>query len=116
MRDYPKNIKRQLREHAGEAYEQELRRELAQLEASFGEWRAGAITSGELTDRIHRYETGPARELFKQYNQGDPDMNVAYAIVRGILNHDEIAPEVLEAIERPLNFCRSLQERGELKE
>ena len=46
MTDYPKNIKRLLREFAAEAHEKELSRELAQLDKSFSEWRAGIINSG----------------------------------------------------------------------
>jgi len=110
MQNYPARIKRLLREYMAEAYERELRRELAQLDQSFAEWRQGTISSGELSDRVHRYETGPARALFKQYNHGPHDMTVAYAITTGLLNRDEIAPEVLEAIERPLAFYRSMQE------
>jgi hypothetical protein len=83
---------------------------------SFAEWRNGLIGSDELSQRVHRYETGPARELYKRYNDGPPDMTVAYAIVTGILQLDEVSPELLEAIERPLGFYQMLKERGELRE
>jgi hypothetical protein len=53
-----------------EAYERELHRELTKLDQSFAEWRNGTISSGELSHRIHQYETGPSRELFKHYNRG----------------------------------------------
>jgi hypothetical protein len=43
-------------------------------------------------------------------------MNVAYAIVTGILNRDEIPAELLEAISNLLVFYQSLKEEGELKE
>ena len=48
MQQYPKNIKRLLREYMGEAYERELHRELVKLDQSFAEWRDGQISSGEL--------------------------------------------------------------------
>jgi hypothetical protein len=114
MQNYPKNIKRLLREYMIEAYERELHRELAKLDKSFDQWRSGTIGSGELSHRIHHYETGPSRELFKRYNYGPHDMTVAYAIVVGILNRDEIPSELLEAIERPLSFYRSLKDSNEL--
>ena len=81
MRDYPKKIKRMLREYNIEAYEIELHRELTKLEKSFEKWVNGTISSGEFSYRIHQYEKGPSRELFKKYNYGEDAMNVAYAIV-----------------------------------
>ena len=114
MRDYPKKIKRLLREYATEAYERELHRELCVVDESFSEWRTGEISSGELSHRLHRYETIPSRELFKQYNYGDADMNVAYAIVAGILARDEVPWELLEALEHLISFYQGLKERDEL--
>jgi hypothetical protein len=114
MTEYSKRIKRLLREWMTEAYEQELYRELTKLDQSFAEWRNGTISSGELSHRIHQYETGPSRELFKYYNHSPRDMTVAYAIVVGIL--DKVPAELLEAISGPIDFYRSLQERGELRE
>jgi hypothetical protein len=114
MSDYPKPIKRLLREYLAEAYERELHRELTKLDRSFAEWRAGKIGSGELSYRVHQYETGPSRELFKQYNGGPHDMIVAYAVVAGILKEEEVPAELLEAIAGPLSFYRSLKKRDEL--
>jgi hypothetical protein len=116
MADYPKRIKKLLREYLAEAYERELHRELAKLDRSFAEWRVGKISSDELSHRVHQYETGPARELYKHYNGSSPDMIVAYAIVVGILRREEIPAELLEALVRPLSFYESLKERNELKE
>lgn len=116
MRKYSKKTKRLLREHMTEAYERELHRELSKLEESFTEWRNKAISSGELSYRIHQYETGPSRELYRQYNSGSDDMSVAYAIVVGILGEDEVPAELLEAISGPISLFRSMQERGELRE
>ena len=115
MQQYPKNIKRLLREYMGEAYERELHRELVKLDLSFAEWRDGQISSGELSYRVHQYEANPSRELYKKYNYSPHDMNVAYAIVTGILNRDEIPAELLEAITSLLAFYQSLKEKGELK-
>ncbi len=104
-----------IREWMTEAYERELHRELAKLDESFAEWRRGAIGSGELSHRIHEWETGPSRALFKHYNRGPQDMSVAYAIVVGILDEGEVPEELLEAIGGAIEFCRSLQERDELR-
>ena len=115
MREYPKRIKRLIREWMTEAYERELHRELTKLDESLAEWRRGAISSGELSHRIHEWETGPSRALFKHYNRGSQDLSVAYAIVVGILDEKEVPEELLEAISGTIEFFRSLQERDELR-
>ena len=115
MTDYSKRIKRLLREFTAEAYEKELSRELAKLDKSFEEWRDGKINSGELSYRIHQYETGASQELFKKYNEGKNDFNVAYAIVTEILDRDTIPKELLEAIAKHLRFYESMKADGDLK-
>jgi hypothetical protein len=115
MNDYPKNIKRLLGEFATEAYEKELSQELARLDASFAEWRDGKINSGELSNRIHQYETGTSRQLFNKYNEGDNDFNVAYAIVTGNLNRDDVPKELIQAIDKHLRFYQSQKDDGELR-
>lgn len=42
-------------------------------------------------------------------------MNVAYAIVAGILKKEEISSKVLEALEGPLTLFESMEDRGELR-
>lgn len=116
MRKYPKRIKGLIREWMIEAYERELHRELTKLDESFAEWRSGAISSGELNHRIHEWEIGPSRALFKQYDHSSKDMSVAYAIVVGILEEEEVPGELLVAIGRAIAFYRSLQERDELRD
>ena len=116
MKTYSKRIKRLLREHSMEAHERELHRELARLDASFAEWRQGSIGSGEMDHRIHKYKTGPARELWKRYNRGPAASNVAYALVTGILDEGEVPSDLLEAIARPIAFYQGLKDRDELRE
>ncbi|MCD4738061.1 MAG: hypothetical protein K8R89_02225 [Anaerolineae bacterium] len=115
MKEYPKPIKRLIREWATEAYERELHQELLKLDQHFVEWRREAISNGEMSYRIHEWETGPSRALFKQYNYGPKDISVAYAIVVGILDEEEVPAELLEAIAGAVQFCRSLQELDELR-
>jgi hypothetical protein len=114
--DYSKRIKRLLREYSMMAHERELHRELTRLDASFAEWREGSIGSGDLDHHIHKYKTGPARELWKRYNRGQVELNVAYAIVTGILDGDKMPSDLLEAIARPMAFYHGLKERDELRE
>lgn len=115
MKSYPKKIKKLIREYLTEAYERELHRELSKLEVSFRQWQNDEIGSGELSYRLHQYEVGPSRELYKKYNYGEADMNVAYAIVAGILKKEEVPSEMLEALEGPLSFFEGLEAQGELR-
>lgn len=115
MREYPKKIKKLIREFAAEAHERELHRELTRLDCRFAEWRNGRLGSGALSDEIHKYEAGPSRELFKRYNGELPDMMVAYAIAAGILKREEIPAELLEAIAGPLEYYDSYSIKTMLK-
>ena len=115
MSAYPKAIKRLLRQYATDAYEHELHCKLKKLDDNFTEQRNGNISSGELSHRIHLYETQSSREMFNRYNNGDDAINVAYAIITGLIGENEVATEVKDAIRRQLNFYWALQERGELQ-
>jgi hypothetical protein len=115
MGNNSKSIRHQLRESLLEAYERELNRELKKLDQSFEEWRRGEICNGELSLRIHQYDRGPSKELYRRYNSGQDEMNIAYAIVVGILDEKDLSEELLEALDRPLSFYRSLKSRGDLR-
>lgn len=116
MKTFSKKVKRGLKEYAIKAYELELHRELGKLEKSFAEWKAGKISSGELGYRIHRYYRGPSYKLFKKYNYGDHNINVAYAIVTGLLDREEMPEEIVTAIEDEIGFYETLKENGDLRE
>ena len=115
MRGYSKKISRLIREFSMEAHERELHRELIKLDVSFTEWRRGEIGSGELSFRVHDWDTGPSRELFKQYNSGYPDMNVAYALVTGILEWEEVPEELVEAVSGSIAFYESQKAKDNLR-
>jgi hypothetical protein len=93
MREYPKQIKRLIREYAARAYEAELGQALGELEAEFTRWRSGELSAGELSDRIHTFHQGPARELWSRYNARIDDTLVAHAIVTGLLPREIIPAE-----------------------
>lgn len=113
--EYTKAIKRQIREWAIEAYERELHRELTLLDQSFEEWRQGRISSGELSSRVHDYESGPSRRLFSEYNERHSEgAHVAYALTTGILSPEEVPGEVQEALSSWLGLYGDLQKRDEL--
>ena len=115
MRDYPKPIKRQLRDLMALAYERELQRELRTLDQQFAAWRAGHLSSGDLSHQIHQFDTGPARALWNRYQGSSAELAVAYAVVVGLLRREEVPPEVLAVLSGPLRFYQSLHDRNELQ-
>jgi len=109
MADTSKRIKRLLREHAGEAHEEELRRALMPVAEAFKRWERGELGSGELSETIHRFHQGPARDLFARYNTPHLEMAVAYAITVGVLDRRKIPAELLGHLARALEFYESEQ-------
>jgi hypothetical protein len=90
-----KTVKRALRQLAARAHEEELRRALLPIAAAFGQWQAGQLGSGELTEIIHAFHQGAARELWKKYNLGPLEFAVAQAILAGVIERDQVPPDVL---------------------
>ena len=107
MADAPKRIKRLLREYARGAHEEELRRALVPVAEAFKRWERGELGSGELSEVIHRFHQGAARDLFVRYNTVRLEMAVAYAIVAGILDRRTIPAELLDHLAGPLQFYES---------
>jgi hypothetical protein len=100
----PRKMKKLLREYSGLAHESELRHELEALSAQFDEWKNGAMDSWELTEAIHRFHNGTARELYKQYNYGSIELNVAHAIFTGLLDRGQVPRELLDYLKKYLAF------------
>ena len=116
MAEYTSEIKKQLREWSTEAYRREMERELKALEKEISMWRRGRISSEELSHRIHAFDSGPRKALSKQYDYGQTDANVAFAVIAGILKTRELPDELLEAIESTLDAYRKMKEKGKLSE
>jgi len=104
MDQTPKHIKRAIRELAGRAHEIELTRELVALEGEFSRWHRGNITAFDVSEAIHRFHQGPARELYLTYTQPHPKGAIASAINMGILDRTQIAPDVLEELAGALSM------------
>ena len=94
--EVPKRIERLLREYAAKAHEVELRRALEPLASAFQRWSSGGLSSGELSELIHDFHQGPARELFVRYNQPHHGPDVAHAVATGILDKERLPPELLD--------------------
>ena len=78
------------------AYERELAKALESLEGNFKRWRKNKITAFELSDLIHKFHNGIARELWGFYTGGHSEMIVAQAITKGIILKSEISPGILQ--------------------
>ena len=85
-----KKQKKHIRDMAAAAYEREMTAALDKLLAAFQEWNQGGVTPFALDEKIHHYHDGVARELYKQYATGHPDMAVLLALRRGTLQIEEL--------------------------
>jgi len=89
------------------AHEKELDRALVPLAEAFDRWRQRKLDSGSLALQIHDWDLGSQKELFKKYNYGIKEMNVAYAIVTGILDEKKVDAELLEYLQLHIAFYRN---------
>ncbi len=113
MRHWDELTKRQrkhIREMAGVAYEREMGAALDKLLASFQKWKRGGISLFDLDEDIHQYHNGTARELYKQYATGDPDMAVMFALAKGILKIEELNEDCHSFYQDRLDRLRDRQE------
>lgn len=90
--------RRELARLTGLAHDRELGLYLSELEARFRKWREGRIGPSELSDFIHKFHGGSAREVFKTYRLLRRDQLVARALGIGLLKKDEVAEEIRESL------------------
>lgn len=99
--------KRRLQELGQIAYERDLSTELTKLEREFRRWRAGEINVFEVSEAIHAFHQGPARELFGRYTGSHTEIAVAGAIRRGTLSREEAGPNVVQVLDPLLTALAS---------
>ena len=85
-----KKQRKHIRELASVSYERELNAALDKLQAAFQKWKHGGMSPFDLNEEIHQYHNGTARDLYKRYAIGDPDMAVMFALAEGILKIEEL--------------------------
>jgi hypothetical protein len=103
--DFTKSERKLLRELTGYAWEGELGAELMKLLQEFHAWQAGRLNVFELSDKVHQFHDGTARELYGRYasDQAEP-WKVARAIALGFVSRDragenliaKLAPHIAE--------------------
>jgi len=113
---YSKPIRKLIRLFLTEAYAHEQHILLAQLDLNFADWRAGKLDNEALNERIHQYHDKSARDLYRRYNGGFPDLLVAYAFVTGVLNQSEAPSELLEALAERMREVRQVQEQDDIRQ
>lgn len=107
MNELPKEARRAIRDAASLAYERELTDALFYLADAFEEWKAGSRNSFDVSDAIHEFHQGDARQLFTRYGSSSvPDFAVASAVARGVITLTEIAPAGRGHIEKIVHAMR----------
>jgi hypothetical protein len=102
--EIPKRLRRLLREYASAAHEEELRRALLPLADAFRRWEQGALSSGELSELIHQYHQGAARELYRRHSTTHLVAPVAYAVAAGILDRTALPGDLPEYLAGMIAF------------
>ena len=97
---FTKSERKELHGLSNLAYERELAKALESLEKKFGQWKKNKITPFELSDLIHKFHNGIARDLWSFYANGDSGMVVAHAIAKSIILETEINFGILEKLIR----------------
>lgn len=96
MADIPKRVKRLLREFAGQAHEAELREALKPLAEAFKRWERNELDSFELSELIHGFHQGPARDVYVRYTHNYLSDPVASAIASGLIDRTTVPAELLD--------------------
>lgn len=86
-----KSDRRQVRNLLACAYERELTEALRELAGQVNDWKNHRINAFDLSDAIHDFHDGIARDLWKHYNSGVDDLILLHlAVERGALTAGEV--------------------------
>jgi hypothetical protein len=95
---FTKLERKELRRLAWLAYERELSKALEALEESFGQWRKKKISVFELSEFVHKFHNGVARDLWSFYETGHTELSVRHAIAEEIILKREVSTGILEKL------------------
>jgi len=104
MTEFSKREMKLLRAVAGTSWERELDAALDRLFEDFQEWKRGGIDAFELSERIHRFHDGDARDLYKFYTGAKPPIAAGYGVARGWIETADLPQELLEKLESTIGF------------
>ncbi len=98
--EFARAEKQQLRRLAEMAYERELGAALRELQTRFAAWARGEIAAFDVSEAIHEFHNGIARELWKKYDSRVDAFSVARAFEEGLLTEAEIPAALLAKLDR----------------
>lgn len=102
MEEFSRKERRRLRDLAGTAHERELDAALEELDSEFERWRSDELLPSELSERIHEFHDGGARELYSIYNRLEEEQLVARAVAHGLLDEEEVGSDLLPRLEEAI--------------
>jgi len=101
----PKPLRELVRHWSEIAYEPELGIELEKI-FYVNRWKTGTTTAFDLSEAVHKFHDGAARDLYKAYVMGGQgEWLVASAIARKILEREELPAELLTISEDKVRSC-----------
>jgi hypothetical protein len=95
-----------LRQLAGRAWEAELNAELQVLYDAFAQWADKALSAFELSDLIHAFHNGSARDLYGRYASLDARLTVSRAVALGILGEQDLGPDLMKKLAGEIDVFR----------
>ena len=104
LEGFSKSEKKTLRELAGQAYRAELNAELMSLFEAFQAWHKEELDPFELSDKIHDFHQGAARELYNRYHERWADMTVSRALALGLLDDEGLSEALREKLTPKRDF------------
>jgi hypothetical protein len=110
--EFNRSERKILRELASEVYEAEARRVLADLAASFVEWRKKKRLSSDLLADIHAFHQHDSRELWATYQGMDDAEVVARGVAFGFISEKKVPRAIAERLNVEL-WRTVARERGE---
>ena len=84
-----KSERKRIRQLAGLAWERGLRTELRKIGTAIEEMDSGRLTPFDVTECIHKFHEGAARDLYKQFSGSLPWLEVCRAHFDGVLTDDD---------------------------
>ena len=110
MSELTKSQRKHIRSLAQRAYEKELSHALNNLHERFQKWHANVISPWDLSEDIHNFHDGTARELYKFYEMTNNfEFSVAHAVAKGILDFEEIEENCRALIRLKIDSLRSIR-------
>jgi hypothetical protein len=96
--EFTESEKRLLRKLAESAYEVEVHRALALLDAEFVKWRNGGIDGADLLVAIHEFHQHESRDMWTMYQSTPGPLLVARGLARRLIAPDDVPPSLRDKL------------------